>query len=391
MLKRVRWRAASIGLCVLLACSTVPKPPAAPPPKPAGPPPAPQLPEAATRAQPPGDAWLKKPAPHGIALGVDDPESVARKLGIQLDLGTCRKNTAHWSRREAGRLKGNYTCELDHPGIDDAKRLALGFVKLGDDKVVIDAFEIAFDSAEWDARIAALEAEWGRADVSFTNPASQRTWIFGRLEIQLERTAGAPHATLRYVDRHAARRYLARAIKTRKVPRIVPQPKTIAPVEPFGLVFAQDDEAEARRKLEAAGFGSEDCRELAKQTTEGRVIDCALSGTPLPSLRSGRMQLVDVGDGRLRLALLEYNFDPERFARLYGEIEAQYGAVEQETVGTDNEAVWWVEPIQVSLLGNASMLLMSYRHGRLAQIGANLIARSNQASTSALTGGFTSE
>jgi len=366
-------------MCVLIACSTVPKPPPpAPPPKPAGPPPAPQLPEAATRAQPPGDAWLKKPAPHDIALGVDDPDSVARKLGVEVDLSKCRKNAAHWSRREAGKLKGNYTCTVESPSIDDAKQLELGFVKLGDDAIVIDAFGIAFDAAAWDARIAALEAEWGRADVSFTNAASQRAWTFGRLEIQLERAPNKPLATLRFVDRHAARRYLARAIKTRKVPRVVPQPKTIPPVEPFGLVFALDDEAEARRKLEAAGFGSEDCRELAKHTNEGRVVDCALSGTPLPGLRAARMQLVDVGDGRLRLAMIEYNFDPARFARLYGEIEAQYGAVEQETVGTDNEAVWWVEPVQVSLLGNASMLIMSYRHGRLAQIGANLIARSNQ-------------
>jgi len=383
MLRPVQWAAMTIGLCVLLACSSVPKPPPpAPPPKPAGPPPAPQLPEAATRAQPPGDAWLKKPSPHGIALGTDDPAAVARKLGVELELGTCRKNTAHWSRREAGKLKGNYLCTIDSPSLDDAKQLELGFVKLGDDALVIDAFGMVFDSAEWDARIAALEAEWGRADVSFTDPASQRAWTFGRIEIQLERTPGKPHATLRYVDRHAARRYAARAIKTRKVPRVVPQPKTIPPVEPFGLAFAQDDEAGARRKLEAAGFGSEDCRELAKHTTEGRVLDCALSGTPLPGLRAGRMQLVDVGDGQLRLAMIEYNFDPARFARLYGEIEAQYGAVEQEIVGTDNEAIWWIEPIQVSLLGNASMLLMSYRHGRLAQIGANLVARSNQASPS---------
>src|SRR5688500_15085769 len=135
MIGQVRWRTTSIGLCVLIACSTVPKPPPpAPPPKPVGPPAAPQLPEAASHAQPPGDAWLRKPAPHGTALGVDDPDSVARKLGIQLELDACRKNTAHWSSREAGRLKGNYTCQLENPSIDEANKIELGFVKLGNDE-----------------------------------------------------------------------------------------------------------------------------------------------------------------------------------------------------------------------------------------------------------------
>jgi hypothetical protein len=111
------------------------------------------------------------------------------------------------------------------------------------------------------------------------------------------------------------------------------------------------------------------------------VFDCSLSATPLPGLRSTRIQLVDIGDGQLRLALLEQSFDPDRFARLYGEIESQYGAVEHETLGTENQAAWWIDPVQISLLGNTSMLIVSYRHGRLAQIAANLIAYSNQAST----------
>jgi hypothetical protein len=372
---------------MLLACSSAPKPPpAVAVPKPLGPPPAPEPPDAARRAQAPGEAWLRKPAPLEIELGTDDPDSVARKLDIELELEACRRNTAHWSSRDAGKLKGNYTCVIVDPKVEDAQRLELGFVDLGDELVVIDSFGIVFDGAQWDARIAALEAEWGRADMSFTNPANARAWSWGRVEIQLERSAGAPHATLRYVDRHAARRYLTRAIKTKKVPRVVPRPATIPPIEPFGLVFAHDEEAEARRKLEAAGFASEACRELAKHTSEGRVLDCALTGAPLPGLRAARMQLVDVGDGALRLAALEYNFDPARYARLYGELEAQYGAVEQESVGTENEATWWIDPVQISVLGNASMLIASYRHGRLAQIGANLIARSNQAKKSARSG-----
>jgi hypothetical protein len=368
----------ALALCLLVACASAPKsPPPAPLPKPFVPPPAPEPPETAKRAQPPGEAWLTKPAPHGLELGTDGLDAVARKLNSELDLKACRKNTAHWSRPDAGKLKGNYTCTVEHPAIEGAQRLELSFVDLGDELIVLDAFSIAFDPAEWEARIAALEAEHGRADESFALPASTRAWSWGRVEIQLQRTPNKPQAWLRYLDRHAAHRYLARAIKTKKVPRVVPQPKTIPPVEPFGLLFAQDDEAEARNKLEAAGFTSIDCRTLAEHPHNGRVLDCTLTGTPLTGLRSARIQLVDIGDGQLRLALLEHSFDPARFSRQYGELESQYGAVEHESLGAESQAAWWIDPVQISMLGNTSMLIVSYRHGRLAQIAANLIARSN--------------
>lgn len=383
MLMRVSRHVALFFACTLLACASAPKPPPRPlpPPKPFVPPPAPEPPDDAKRAQPPGEAWLIKPAPHGVELGADDPATVARKLNSELDLKTCRKNTKHWWRPEAGKLKGNYTCTIEHPAIEGAQQLELSFVDLGEGLVVLDAFAIAFAPAEWEARIATLEAEYGRADMSFTLPATTRAWSWGRVEIQLARHPGEPHAWLRYIDRHAAHRYLARAIKTRKVPRVVPRPKVIPPVEPFGLVFARDDEAEARKKLDAAGFKEATCRPLAERTRAGRVLDCTLTATPLPGLRSTRIQLVDIGDGQLRLALLEQSFDPDRFSRLYGEIESQYGGVEHETLGTENQAAWWIDPVQISLLGNTSMLLVTYRHGRLAQIAANLIAHSNQAST----------
>lgn len=370
---------ATFVVCTLLACASAPKPaPPAPPPKPFVLPRAHEPPVAAKRAQPPGEAWLMKPAPHGLELGTDGPEAVARKLNSELDLKACRKNTAHWSRPDAGKLKGNYICTIEHPAIEDAQQLELSFVDLGDKRIVLDAFSLAFDPAEWEARIAALEAEHGRADESFALPASTRAWSWGRVEIQLERAPNEPRAWLRYLDRHAAHRYLARAIKTKKVPRVVPQPKTIPPVEPFGLQFARDGEAESRKKLEAAGFTSTDCRTLAAHPHNGRVLDCTLSGTPLTGLRSARIQLVDIGDGQLRLALLEHSFDPARFARAYGELESQYGAVEHESLGVENQAAWWIDPVQISMLGNSGMLIVSYRHGRLAQIAANLVARSNQ-------------
>ena len=375
---------ALLTVCMLLACSSAPKaPPPAPLPKPQAPPPAPEPPEAALRAQPPGDAWLAEPAPHGIELGVDNPATVAQKLDITLELSACRKRGSHWSKPDTGRLKGNYLCTIEHPELDDAKQLELSFVELSDDLIVLDALSIAFDpgDAEWDARIAALESERGPADVSFMSPVTARAWSWGRVEIRLERPPATPHAWLRYVDRHAAYRYLARAIKTKQVQRIVPRPKTIPPAEPFGLLFATDGEADAREKLEAAGFTIEPCRTLADRGREGRVIDCTLTGAPIVGLRGARIQLADIGDGRMRLALLEYQLDPARFSRAYGELESQYGPVEHETLGAENEAAWWIDPVQIAMLGNTQLLVVSYRHGRLAQIAANLTARSNRSTT----------
>jgi hypothetical protein len=323
-------QAALLSLGMVLACSSAPKPrPPAPPPKPFVPPPAPKPPEAALRAQAPGDAWLEPPAPHGIELGVDDPQAVARKLNVAIELGACEKNEPHWSKPDAGRLKGNFICTIDHPGLDGAKKLELSFVDLGDDRIVVDSLSIAFDpaDADWDARIAQLESEYGPSDISFTSAKAARAWSWGRIEIHLDRTPGTPLAWLGYVDRHAAYRYLARAIKTKKVARVVPRPSAIPPAEPFGLAFATDGEAEARKKLEAAGFAVDACRALASGARGGTVLDCTLTGAPIPGLRNARIQLADIGDGRLRLALLEYQLDAARFARAYGEIEARYGQV----------------------------------------------------------------
>lgn len=325
----------------------------APPlPQPAAPPPpSSPLDQQPPRPAPSGDKLLADPRPFGIALGNDAPDIFASKLRIDAN------PRASCSRAPA---KGMTMQCWQQPGGSQAIALEAQFADLGNGPVVGE-FELRYPPSAFAWLERNLANVLGPADVA-GEPDSERSWSWLHTLIVVTHEGGDP-----------ARDTLVRATHKPTLDRASLPPGTpgrdqLGPsriATPWQLQLGYEPAQLAQSKLKAAGFETSICHDGGAHAQPVLTRTCQLRSGRMDGMRGAWVRIVDLGDGRPRLAELEYSFDNSALADTERELQTQYGAPIPSQGGVRQ---WWTGPVGITLTPIEGGFSVRYFHGRLLQL-----------------------
>lgn len=318
-----------------------------------GPPPSAATPERAPAAAPPldrqaprppvtGDRLLADPRPFGVTPGVDSPEILAKKLGIELSQASpCSSPTLQaqcwqWPSREA-------------------KSLRAAFADLGTGPVLAE-LDVIYSPEAHGWLLKTFQNQFGPPDDS---DEQEPSWSWLHTTVQLT-TSDAE--TRVYVSHKPT---LDRA----QLPSGSParEPSAAGKVAaPWQLQLGYEPSQTAQTKLKAAGFSiaKSGCADGGPYAQPVFTRTCPLIGGRMPGFRGAWARNVDVGDGKPRLAELGYTLDNSVFDETLRDLKEQYG---EPIPSTENQLQWWTGPVGITLTPSTDTFTLRYYHGRLLQ------------------------
>jgi hypothetical protein len=322
-------------------------PPAAAPPAPSSP-----LDQQPPSPAPTGDKLLADPRPFGISLGNDSPDIFASKLHIDPNP---KARCAH----AAG--KGMTIQCWQAPGGSQALALEAQFADVGNGPVIAE-FELRYPASAFAWLERNLVNVLGPSDAGEGDEA--RSWSWLHTTILLSHDGGDPNGDTLVHATHKPT--LDRAFLPPKTPgRDQLGPSRIA--TPWQLQLGYEPAQLAQSKLRAAGFeiSSTGCSDGGSHALPILTRTCPLRAARMEGLRAAWVRIVDLGDGRPRLAELEYDFDNRARADTERELQTQYGAPIPSQGGAEQ---WWTGAVGITITPNGEGFSVRYFHGRLLQI-----------------------
>jgi hypothetical protein len=318
------------------------------------------------RPPPRGDKLLADPRPFGIDMGSDSPDVFASKLRLPLDKHACPAAKGH--KAPAGVSEFCWA----HPG-GQALALHARFGDLGLGPIVAE-FEVRYPATAFDWLARQFVNSWGASDASSEHDVAQ-SWSWLHTSVQLT------HASGEVLVRVSHRPTLSRS----QLPPGSPAREQLGPLRiatPWQLQLGYEPAQLAQAKLQAAGFGFQesDCVDGGPHARPVLIRTCSLRGGRMDGLRSAALRIVDMGDGRTRIAQLEYSFEARVLDETVAELRKQYG----EPIPVAGGALeWWTGPIGAEIAPQGDTFTLRYFHGRLMQYYFNA-AEQNQSSEKAI-------
>jgi hypothetical protein len=317
-------------------------PPSAAEPAPPSAPPALPLDEQPPRPPLSGDRLLTDPRPFGLALGVDSPELVAKKLGVELSSA---------SACNGANLQGQ--C-WDHPG-KDALALRAAFADLGAGPVLAE-LEVRYPQAARGWLLHTFQNQFGPADDTSERESSW-SWVHTRIALT------SADSETRFSVQHKPtwdRAQLAPGSAGREVVG----PSRVA--APWQLQLGYEAAASAQTKLQAAGFSipKTGCADGGAHAQPVFVRTCPLSGGRMQGARGAWVRTVDIGDGKPRLAELGYTLDKSALDATLRDLKEQYG---EPIPSAGGQLQWWTGAVGITLTPAGDTFTLRYYHGRLLQ------------------------
>jgi hypothetical protein len=349
-----------------------PTPPSSPPPSAAGAPSSPSHSEAspldppAPRPSPLGEKLLGSPKPFGIDLGADSPEVFASKLRLDLAHGACAKDKP--DPKAAAQFQ-EYCWE--HPGGSQALALRARFADVGLGPVIAE-IELRYPPAAFGWLEHTMRNDWGAPD-NGGDSATLHSWNWMHTLVVLTRADAAADGDS--VVRVSHRATLVRAqLPVGTAGREQSGPLRIA--TPWQLQLGYEPAEQARSKLRAAGFdiAADGCKDGGPHARPILIRTCPLSGGRMNGLRTAAVRIVDIGDGKARLAQLEYSFDKRVLDETVRELRVQYGDPIPVAGGV---LEWWTGPVGIEITPAADSFGLRYFHGRLIQYFNNALEKNN--------------
>jgi hypothetical protein len=315
-----------------------PPPAASAPPPPSG---AKALDPQPARPAAQGDQLLADPHPFGVALGEDSPDTLARKLELDPAGVSCSEPAPHGATRKCWKA----------PNGSQATSLSALFADLGHGPVLAE-LDVRYpaDAQAWLRR--EFTESYGPADVNSTDNASW-SWLHTTISV----TSRGGETDVNVTDKPT----LDRAAH----PSGTTAPTPIA--MPFQMQLGYEPALAAQAKLKAAGFQVADrCSDGGEAARPILTRTCSLRGGNTPGLRSAWVRIVDLGDGRPRLAEIGFQYDASALANTERDLQTQYGAPIPSEGGIRQ---WWTGPVGIALTPTPTTdgFTLRYFHGRLLQ------------------------
>jgi hypothetical protein len=324
----------------LPALGEVPQPTAADP----TPPPAAALPLDRQAPRPPvtGDRLLAEPRPFGVSPGIDSPEILAKKLGVELTKA---------SACNSPNLQGQ--C-WEQPSTE-AKSLRAAFVDLGSGPVLAE-LEVRYapDAHTW--LIRTFQNQFGPPDDTNQQDTS---WSWVHTTLQLTTSESETRVLV------AHKPTLDRAQLHSSAPGREPSPAGKV-ASPWQLQLGYETAQSAQTKLQAAGFSipKTGCSDGGPYAQPVFTRTCPLTGGRMPGFRGAWARNVDIGDGKPRLAELGYTLEKSALEETLRDLKEQYG---EPIPSSANQLQWWTGPVGITLTPSADTFTLRYYHGRLLQ------------------------
>jgi hypothetical protein len=319
------------------------------------------------------DKLLADPQPFGIDMGIDSPDLFGAKLRVDPAQSQCQKPSAA-AKRQGGKKSAANSGTLSElcwtkPGGSEALELRAEFADFDTGSVAAE-FELRYPAASFAWLERNMRNDWGMPDVSGDRPTSHSwSWLHTIIELSHEND-DASHDT-RVRVRHLPT--LARA----RLPAGNPgrdQPGPTRSAAPWQLQLGFESAQQAQAKLQTAGFSiaANGCSDAGDHALPVLSRTCPLSGGKLDGLRSASAIIVDMGDGRPRLAKLEYTFDKRVLDAQLRELKSQYG----NPIPVAGDAFqWWTGPVGIEVVPGHDSFQLRYFHGRLLQYHDNAVEK----------------
>jgi len=302
------------------------------------------------------DRYLGPPGLYGLVVGTETPQSAAAKLNLPLPngAGACPENP------NLGYRWLQVYCWAKVSSTVGA--LALEFVDVGDGPV-LQGFRAEVLGADWGPTLSEIASQYGPPD--FEPPSDgmpKRGWSWGRSSLTVY--GGQPIVVI------GDDQWLSSLASQKRVP-IKPAPQS---PRPLGLQLGQDTISEVAAKLDAAGLNSKafECRSEFTHLSHRRFAVCTLQNpASVDGLTWAEVNFVDIGDGLMRLAQVNYHLDARVQRATLAEIMEKYG--EGDGAGTR-----WVglTSVTTTIVDNATppFFGLSYGHGRLAEMWSSAMS-----------------
>lgn len=289
-----------------------------------------------------GDRLLADPQPFGVSLGTDSPEKLAKKLQLELA-------QAHACDDDG--LQG--LC-WDKPSTEAQSVRAL-FADLGSGPVLA-SLEVRYPVRSYGWLARTFQGQFGPPD---SGDAHSKSWSWLHTLITL---AGSDTQTVVNITHKPS---LDRArLPLGSAARQAPSSGRVA--SPWQLQLGYESAQAAQAKLQAAGFSiaASGCSDGDPRARPVLTRTCPLRGGNLPGVRGAWVRIVDMGDGRPRLAELGYTFDSAALDETSRDLIAQYG---EPIPSEGGQLQWWTGGVGITLTPSSDAVTLRYYHGRLLQ------------------------
>jgi len=293
-----------------------------------------------------GDQLLADPRPFGAQLGVDTPESLAKRLGLEL---------AQAQACDAPGLTG--LC-WERPGNSEALALRTQFVALGGDRKVLAQLEVDYPANTYSNLAHVLRNLYGAPDEGSDGQQALR-WSWLHSSVALTLSAERIRLTLEHKP----------SLDRAQLPKDAParmQPNRAEPATPWQIQLGYEPAQSAQARLQAVGFkvpGS-GCSDGDTASAPVFTRTCPLQSERMQGVRSAWARTVDIGDGHPRLAELGYQLDPAAWDETLRDLKQQYG----EPIPSQGDTLqWWTGPVGITLTSAKNEPTLRYYHGRLLQ------------------------
>lgn len=289
-----------------------------------------------------GDRLLADPRPFALNPGVDTPEILAKKLGVELSAATAcdRPNLQGmcWERPSA-----------------EALQLRAAFVDLGLGPMLAEV-ELRYPASAHAWLSRTFQNQFGPADDTNEHDSS---WDWLHTRVQLSRT---DTETRVYV---AHKPSLDRA----QLPSgTAGREPTLAGrvAAPWQLQLGYEPAQAAQTKLQAAGMSiaKTGCADGGPYAHPVFTRTCPLNGGRMPGFRGAWVRTVDIGDSKPRLAELGYTLDKSALTDVTRDLKEQYG---EPIPSTGGQLQWWTGSVGITLTPSPDTFTLRYYHGRLLQ------------------------
>jgi hypothetical protein len=288
-----------------------------------------------------GDELLADPHPFGVAMGEDSPEWLARKLQLDPAAEACSEPAPPGLTRKCWK----------HTGGTQATSVSALFADVGRGPVLAE-LDVRYPASAFAWLTHQFTESFGQPDESSAGAASW-SWLHTTVSV----TTHDDETEVRVTHKPT----LDRAAHPSSAP-----PQGPAPVAtPFHMQLGYEPALAAQAKLKAAGFQVADrCTDGGPGARPVLTRTCSLRGGNTPGLRSAWVRIVDLGDGRPRLAELGYQYDGSALASVQRDLQTQYGAPIPSAGGIEQ---WWTGPVGIALTPTSDGFTVRYFHGRLLQ------------------------
>jgi hypothetical protein len=302
---------------------------------------------AALDQQPPrpplsGERLLSEPRPFAIHPGVDSPEVLAKKLGVEVSgASACDSPNLHglcWNQPSP-----------------EAQSLRASFADLGAGPVLAE-LEVRYPGSAYSWLLRTFQNQFGPADQT-DERGSSWSWIIATLQL-----ATSESETRVYF---AHKPTLDRAQLPRGAAGREPMPAGRV-ATPWQLQLGYEPAQAAQKKLQAAGFSIAEtgCADGGAYAQPVFTRTCPLRGGRMPGFRSAWVRTVDIGDKKPRLAELGYTLDKSALDETSNDLKHQYG---EPIPSAGGQLQWWTGSVGITLTPSADTFSLRYYHGRLLQ------------------------